>query len=169
MSVALATLMLACIATLAAAPGLIRGVRALGLETKHRLKDDIDNQVFVKLHGHKSGTPVGGGLLMVVAGTVTGVLALDGWSRIVMLAVFLAFAVLGLADDVSKGLVRLGIWQDDLPAAPRFAVQWVIGGAAAIILWRGLGLQSGIALSVECARRNTSASDPVGRNLCYES
>ncbi|MAG36798.1 MAG: phospho-N-acetylmuramoyl-pentapeptide-transferase [Dehalococcoidia bacterium] len=142
MTDALATTLLACLVALVVTPGLIRGLGALGLQTLHRLKADRDNRAFVRLHEHKSGTPVGGGLLMIVAGTIAGALALDGWSRIVVLAAFLAFAVLGLADDVSKGLVRAGVWRDDLAALPRFAAQWLIGGAVAVALWRGLGLQS---------------------------
>ena len=142
MAEALATTLLVCVAALVAAPGLIRGLQSLGLRTLHRLKTDSDNRAFFRLHEHKSGTPVGGGLLMIVAGAGTAALALDGWSQLVVLAALLAFAALGLADDVSKGLARAGIWRDDLPALPRFAVQWLIGGAIAVALWRGLGIHT---------------------------
>lgn len=142
MTEALATTLLVCVAALVAAPGLICGLQSLGLRTLHRLKTDSDNRAFFRLHEHKSGTPVGGGLLMIVAGVAAAALALEGWSQLVVLAALLAFAALGLADDVSKGLARAGIWRDDLPALPRFAVQWLIGGAIAVALWRGLGIHT---------------------------
>ena len=81
MAEALATTLLVCLAGLVAAPGLIRGLQGLGLRTLHRLKTDRDNRAFFRLHEHKSGTPVGGGLLMIVAGAGTAALALDGWSQ----------------------------------------------------------------------------------------
>ncbi len=142
MTETLATTLLVCLAALIAAPGLIRGLRSLGLRTLHRLKTDRDNRAFLRLHEHKSGTPVGGGLLMIVAGAGTAALVLEGWSQVVVLTALLAFAALGLADDVSKGLARAGIWRDDLPALPRFAVQWLIGGILAVALWRGLAIHT---------------------------
>ena len=81
MTEAVATTLLVCLAALVAAPGLIRGLQGLGLRTLHRLKTDRDNRAFFRLHEHKSGTPVGGGLLMIVAGAGTAALALDGWSQ----------------------------------------------------------------------------------------
>lgn len=142
MTEALATTLLVCLAALIAAPGLIRGLQSLGLRTLHRLRTDRDNRAFVQLHEHKSGTPVGGGVLMIGAGAGAAALALEGWSQLVVLAALLAFAALGLADDVSKGLARAGIWRDDLPALPRFAVQWIIGGGVAVALWWGLGIHT---------------------------
>ena len=142
MTEALATTLLVCLAALVVAPGLIHGLQSLGLRTLHRLRTDRDNRAFVQLHEHKSGTPVGGGVLMIGAGAGAAALALEGWSQLVVLAALLAFAALGLADDVSKGLVRAGIWRDDLPALPRFAVQWLIGGAIAMTLWRGLDIHT---------------------------
>ena len=142
MTEALATTLLVCCGRAGCSAGIDPRPPGLGLRTLHRLKTDRDNRAFFRLHEHKSGTPVGGGLLMIVAGVAAAALALEGWSQLVVLAALLAFAALGLADDVSKGLVRAGIWRDDLPALPRFAVQWLIGGAIAVALWRGLGIHT---------------------------
>jgi phospho-N-acetylmuramoyl-pentapeptide-transferase len=65
--------------------------------------------IFDKFHSWKVGTPVGGGLLIIVVVTVLTLWAyglfgvtINPWAVVVMLIAFVGFGLLGLYDDIKK-------------------------------------------------------------------
>ncbi len=114
---------------------MIAGLRALGLQTFIWRKTDIDNSLFYQLHQKKIGTPSMGGILMVGVTAVLAVLLVHAsWVWVVLLC-FLLFALLGLADDVSKLLVKAGRSTHELRARPKFAAQWAVALLIGVLLY----------------------------------
>jgi phospho-N-acetylmuramoyl-pentapeptide-transferase len=111
--------------------------------------------IFDKLHRHKVGTPVGGGLLVVaVVCFLSVVLILArlffnlGITSIypfekeifILLFTFLSFGLLGVYDDVRKtfGLVRQKFW--GLRFRQKFVLQWILAFIIAWMLYFLLGI-----------------------------
>lgn len=117
----------------------------LGLRTK----------IFDRLHGHKAGTPVGGGILIigVVALLYAFLFPLISYIGIYVTAVFpikeelnilffalISYGVLGLYDDILKffGFVRSGFF--GLRLRYKFIIQWLLAFIIASMLYRNLGI-----------------------------
>lgn len=111
--------------------------------------------IFDKLHGHKIGTPQGGGALIIFVVTLLYLLAvfLAPIFGIVQTAVypfkkevqillftFLSFAALGAYDDLRKtlGLKRAKFW--GLRFRYKFLIQWILALLIAWLLYSQLGI-----------------------------
>ena len=139
---ALIGLILSFAVSAALAPGLIRLLRELGVQTFHWLKHDVDNRLFYQLHEKKIGTPTMGGLLMLGVTAVFAAALYPSPHTWVFLAGFVSFAMLGLLDDVSKALVKAGLRQDDFAAAPKLVAQLALALGVAALLHVVLGRHS---------------------------
>lgn len=82
---------------------------------RQETKDIFESRtpVFDKLHGWKAGTPVGGGVLIILVVTLVTLwsLALFGiegkfWEAVVLLFAFMFFGILGFIDDLRKFFVE---------------------------------------------------------------
>jgi phospho-N-acetylmuramoyl-pentapeptide-transferase len=110
-------------------------VRALGLQTFHWRKTEIDNSLFYELHQKKIGTPSMGGVLMVVVtSALVPFVVHASWTGVFLLC-FVLFALLGLADDVSKLLVKAGRRRRELSARPKFVAQWALALLVGVLLY----------------------------------
>lgn len=127
------------------------------LRKKEGVKGKGAPSVFDKLHDWKAGTPVGGGILLVIIITLLfglffpllsflGVFitaAYDVKAEInILLFTFLSFAVLGLYDDFLKifgkpKVGKLGMWSG-LGGKQKFALQWILGFTVGIMLYQNL-------------------------------
>lgn len=113
------------------------------------------NSIFDKFHQHKAGTPVGGGLLVILV--VTALFAvmfflmnLSGRNivRVYPLAreigiiffTFLSFGALGLYDDIKKffGFKKSKLF--GLKLSHKFIVQWILAFIIAFLLHNWLGI-----------------------------
>lgn len=111
--------------------------------------------IFDKLHAHKAGTPVGGGLLVILVVTFLTVLLIFlrhffglGISSLypfekeifILLFTFLSFGALGLYDDVIKtfDFEKTKFW--GLRFRYKFLIQWVLASAIAWMLYSLLGI-----------------------------
>lgn len=127
------------------APVVLNLLHKVGARTFHRLRKDMDNTTFFQLHGQKTGTPTMGGILMVVVTAVLGAMAYPSTDFRLFLLGLLLFSGLGLADDVSKLLVKSGRRTRDLDATPKFIIQWLFALLLGTLLYvwggkNGLGL-----------------------------
>lgn len=124
---------------------------------KQKTKDmfDVRTPIFDRLHGHKAGTPVGGGALIILVVTIL-YLAITylnphmGISRTsvypfkkeveILLFTFLSFGTLGLMDDLRKtfGFNRAKFW--GLRFRFKFVAQWVLALIIASLLYFNLGI-----------------------------
>jgi phospho-N-acetylmuramoyl-pentapeptide-transferase len=107
--------------------------------TREKSKNAVQS-LFDKLHGHKIGTPVGGGLLVIFVTVVLSVfipsiLTLDGVEKLsVLILALVGFGALGLYDDIHKFFQfhQTGIW--GLKMRWKFVIQWALGlGLGAMI------------------------------------
>lgn len=113
-------------------------------ELAKNAKADPDRSVFDKLHKHKIGTPVGGGILVILVTVVlfsilVPTLGADtGPKMVALLMAFLGFGLLGLYDDVHKffQFKQRGRW--GLKMRHKFIIQWVIGLAIGYVIYSGL-------------------------------
>lgn len=116
--------------------------------------------LFDQLHDKKAGTPIGGGILLIVVVTILftllfplisylGVFIQSAHNLVIELVVifftFVAFGVLGLLDDLIKifGKPRpgsLGMWFG-LSRFKKFTLQWVLAFIVAFLLYDFLGIQ----------------------------
>jgi phospho-N-acetylmuramoyl-pentapeptide-transferase len=98
-------------------------------------------------HLSKAGTPTMGGALILVAIAVSTLLWTDLTNRYVLtvLAVTLAFGIIGLVDDYRKLVLR-----DPKGLIPRYKYFWqsVVGLAAALVLYFGAGTPQETALLI---------------------
>ncbi len=110
--------------------------------------------IFDRLHAHKAGTPIGGGLLVIFVVSLLTILLIFwqnfaglGISQIypfekeifVLLFTFVSFGLLGLYDDVRKTFgLKTKFW--GLKFGHKFALQWILALACALILYLGLGI-----------------------------
>src|SRR3972149_6132762 len=87
--------------------------------------------LFDKLHDIKAGTPVGGGILIILVVTI--------------LFTFLSFGLLGLYDDLIKMLAKpkpglVGLWFG-LTRRHKFVLQWILGFIVGFVLFKKLGIE----------------------------
>lgn len=116
-------------------PPFIRFLRESGVLTFHWLKTDVDNRAFYELHQKKIGTPSMGGTVIVAIVAVAAPFILSGPTLLAFLVALVPLALLGLADDITKVLVRSGRLERDLAARPKLVLQWVSALAVGYILY----------------------------------
>jgi len=115
--------------------------------------------LFDKLHDAKAGTPVGGGILIILVVTVLFMFLFPLASRMgvyirssynfknelfVIFFTFISFGILGLYDDLIKIFGKpvpgsLGLWFG-LPRKVKFLLQLLLATASGYILYRFLGI-----------------------------
>ncbi len=116
--------------------------------------------VFDKYHDIKAGTPVGGGILIILVVTVLFAFlfpfashmgisirsAFDFvWEVHTIFFAFIAFGLLGLSDDLMKIFKKpnpgiLGLWFG-MRRRTKFILQWVLAGIISAVLYYKLGIQ----------------------------
>ncbi len=111
--------------------------------------------IFDKLHGHKAGTPVGGGALIIFVVTVLylGIMTVAPLFGIeitsiypykkevqVILFTFISFGILGLYDDIRKtfGFKKAQFW--GLRARYKLVFQIILAAAASFMIYYSLGI-----------------------------
>ncbi|MBI2033121.1 MAG: phospho-N-acetylmuramoyl-pentapeptide-transferase [Candidatus Levybacteria bacterium] len=109
---------------------------------------DVFNQrtpIFDKFNSWKTGTPFGGGILIVIVVTVLtmwayGILSIDvkPWEFFVILFTFIGFGLLGLYDDAKK-LVSQKDSFFGLRFRHKFVIQWVLAFVIASVIYYKLG------------------------------
>jgi len=104
-----------------------------------------DQPLFNKLHNHKVGTPVGGGLLVILVSVILSFFILpltgngiDGQFLVIVVAL-ISFGALGLYDDIHKffQFKKTGIW--GMRMRQKFIIQWILGLIIGYILYAFLG------------------------------
>lgn len=117
-------------------------------ELNKRDKIDPERPMFDKMHKHKVGTPVGGGLLIIIVTLVLYVFlvptlgAEGGYKMLALVVALLGFGLLGLYDDIHKffQFKQAGRW--GLKMRYKFIIQWVIALIIGCILYYGIGLNN---------------------------
>ena len=116
---------------------------------------EVRTHIFDKYHEHKSGTPIGGGALIIFVVTllylitinVSPLLGIDRTSIYpfkqevqIILFTFISFGILGLYDDARKmfSLKRVKFW--GLRFRVKFVAQWIIALIIASMLYFNLGI-----------------------------
>ncbi len=111
--------------------------------------------IFDKLHGHKVGTPVGGGALVILVVTILYLIIIEvlphlGVERTavypykkeiqILLFTFISFGVLGMYDDIRKtfGFKKASFW--GLRFRHKFLIQWTLALIIASFLYFSLGI-----------------------------
>ncbi|HJY99045.1 MAG TPA: hypothetical protein VJ227_05060 [Patescibacteria group bacterium] len=115
--------------------------------------------LFDKLHDIKAGTPIGGGVFIILFVTVLFWILFPLSSRLglyiesayklkeelfVIFFTFLSFGILGLSDDLIKMFARptkgfLGMWFG-IRRRQKFILQWVLGFAVGYLIYHNLGV-----------------------------
>lgn len=115
--------------------------------------------LFDKLHDVKAGTPIGGGVLIIVLVTILFLVLFPlasylgvyiktaynlKWELIVIFFTFISFGLLGLSDDFMKLFVKpskgiLGLWFG-LRRRQKFIFQWILGFVIGFIIYNNLGV-----------------------------
>ncbi len=127
------------------------------IRQRQRTKDIFDSRtlIFDKLHTHKSGTPVGGGALIIFVVALLYLVAIYlmpylGIERTaiypfkqevnILLLTFLSFGLLGLYDDLRKtfGFEKVRFW--GLRFRVKFVAQWILASIVASMLYFALGI-----------------------------
>ncbi|KKQ51206.1 hypothetical protein A2865_01660 [Candidatus Woesebacteria bacterium RIFCSPHIGHO2_01_FULL_39_17] len=116
--------------------------------------------LFDKLHDIKAGTPVGGGILIILVVTILFTFLFPFASRMgvyirssynfktelfVIYFTFLSFGLLGLYDDLIKMLAKpkpglVGLWFG-LTRRHKFVLQWILGFIVGFVLFKKLGIE----------------------------
>jgi len=111
--------------------------------------------IFDKLHSHKTGTPVGGGALIILVVSLLYFVVINimpnlGIERTaiypykkeiqILLFTFLSFGLLGLYDDLRKTFGFKKNKFGGLRFRYKFIAQWVLAIAIAFMLYRGFGI-----------------------------
>ncbi|HUE75813.1 MAG TPA: phospho-N-acetylmuramoyl-pentapeptide-transferase, partial [Chloroflexota bacterium] len=139
MASALLWLLASFVVSAALFPPFIRFLRESGVLTFHWLRPDADNPTFFNLHQKKIGTPSMGGAVMVAVIAVATPFVLSGPTLLAFHVALIPLALLGLADDVTKVLVRSGRLTRDMAARPKLVAQWLTGlGVAGILYLNGV-------------------------------
>lgn len=127
------------------------------LRRRQKTKDlfEVRTPIFDKLHGHKVGTPVGGGALVIFVVTILYLLVyfvtpFFGGERtsvypfkkeiFILLFTFISFGLLGLYDDLRKtfGLPKAKFW--GLRFRHKFLIQLILAFAVSLLLYFDLGI-----------------------------
>jgi len=115
--------------------------------------------LFDKLHDKKAGTPVGGGILIIILVTVLFAILFPLSSRLgvfittayplrnelfVIFFTFISFGLLGFSDDYVKNLGRptkgmLGLWFG-IRRWQKFGLQWILGFTVGFLIYYLLGI-----------------------------
>jgi phospho-N-acetylmuramoyl-pentapeptide-transferase len=115
--------------------------------------------LFDKLHDKKAGTPVGGGVLLIVLvctlfailfplasnlGVYISTAYNLRWELIIIFFTFCSFGFLGLSDDYMKNLGKptkgvLGLWFG-LRRKEKFMLQWILAFTVGFMLYFNLGI-----------------------------
>lgn len=116
--------------------------------------------LFDKLHDYKAGTPVGGGVLIIVVVSILFLILFPIASRlgvfietafnlknelIVIFLTFFSFGLLGLTDDLIKtfgkpvkGILGLSF---GFTRKQKFLLQWILGFIIGYLIYKNLGVQ----------------------------
>lgn len=116
--------------------------------------------LFDKLHDYKAGTPVGGGILIILIVTILfailfplasylGIFIQSAYNLrselIILFVTFLSFGALGLLDDLIKifGKPTRGVlgMAFGLTRTHKFILQWIIGFFVGFLIYKNLGIQ----------------------------
>lgn len=103
---------------------------------------------FNELHGHKQGTPTGGGILLILSAFLFLTLFYSvtafsfNWTSNILFLTMLLFGLLGLYDDTHKffGFTKTGIW--GFRARYKLLMQIVFGLIIGWLLYSQMGLHS---------------------------
>ena len=117
-------------------------------ELASKQKVDPERPLFDKMHKHKVGTPVGGGLLVIIVTLVMFVFlvptlgAEGGFKMLALVMSFVGFGLLGLYDDIHKffQFKQEGRW--GLKMRYKFIIQWVIAISIGAVIYYGIGLNN---------------------------
>ena len=119
------------------------------LRRQHQITKDMFNQhtpLFDKFHKWKVGTPIGGGMLIVLVVTILslwsyGILAtpVKGWELFVIFFSFIGFGVLGLYDDAKKMVENKKESFFGLRFRHKFIIQWILALIIASVFYLQLG------------------------------
>ena len=110
-------------------------------------KDPFNNRtpIFDKHHAFKVGTPIGGGILIIIVVTVLtmwsyGILGtqVKPWEVFVILFSFVSFGVLGLYDDIKKISLEKNAFFG-IRLRHKFIIQWVLALIIATVFYVQLG------------------------------
>lgn len=114
---------------------------------KQTTKDPLNNRtpIFDKFHQWKVGTPIGGGILIIISVSVLtlwsyGILntAIKPWELFVIFFSFISFGVLGLYDDMKK-LAGENKTFFGLRFRHKFLIQWILALIIATVFYVQLG------------------------------
>ncbi len=112
-----------------------------------KTKDPLNNRtpIFDKLHNWKVGTPIGGGILIILTVSVLtlwsyGILntTIKAWELFVIFFSFISFGILGLYDDMKK-IARDGTTFFGLRFRHKFIIQWILALIIAFVFYFQLG------------------------------
>jgi phospho-N-acetylmuramoyl-pentapeptide-transferase len=118
------------------------------LQRANQKTKDVFNKstpIFDKLHAWKVGTPIGGGILLIITVSILtlwsyGILttSIKPWELFVIFFSFISFGVLGLYDDIKK-LAKPGTQFFGLRFRHKFIIQWVLALIIATVFYFQLG------------------------------
>jgi phospho-N-acetylmuramoyl-pentapeptide-transferase len=118
------------------------------LQRAHQKTKDVFNKstpIFDKLHAWKAGTPIGGGILIILTVSILtlwsyGILNtnIKPWELFVIFFSFISFGVLGLYDDMKK-LSREDTTFFGLRFRHKFIIQWILALIIATVFYVQLG------------------------------
>ncbi len=119
------------------------------LRRRAQVTKDMFNKrtpLFDKFHGWKTGTPFGGGALIIVVVCVLtlwayGMFRVDvkPWELFVLLFSFISFGVLGLYDDIKKLVQTKKGGFFGLRFRHKFVIQWVLALIISFVFYKELG------------------------------
>lgn len=104
--------------------------------------------LFNKLHGHKKGTPTGGGILIIISSFLFSLLfyvvtqfAIN-WTTIILFFTLFSFGFLGLYDDIQKffGFKKTGVW--GFRFRYKFLIQWILAFFIGWLLYSEMNLHT---------------------------